>query len=494
MNINSKFISKSKYINGLKCLKLLWYEYHLKAVIPDFDATTKAIMEQGHLIGWFAQKLFPEGILIERDSIPEKQSEKSLEATKHRKPLFEAGFTFNQLYALADILVPVSDDSWDLIEVKSSTSIKDVYYNDIAFQKYVYEGAGLKIRKSYVMYVNNQYVRQGNIEPEKLLIKQDITVQVNNIIPHIEVNTQKMFQTIKAGACPVIQIGNHCDLPYSCPLINICQDFLPPKGSILSLHYDKNKAYNLLYEGILKVSDIPDTNILNPKQKIQYNTYKTGQPYINKGRLKEFINTLQYPLYFLDFETINPGVPAYDNTQPYKAIPFQYSLHILKDKNSSPKHHSYLAPGDIDPRAEILKQLKKLLGSVGSIIAYNSSFEKRVIQGAALAYPKYQEWFAEIEPRIVDLMVPFREFSYHHADQEGSYSLKSILPILTKLNYNDMEIPDGSIANIEYTRITFKEDASKEEKERVRTSLEKYCALDTKGMIDILFELQKLSE
>jgi hypothetical protein len=492
MNINSKFLSKSKYINGLKCFKLLWYEYNRKEEIPDFDTTTKAIMEQGHLIGGFAQKLFPEGILIERDCIPEKHSEKSLEAIQLRRPLFEAGFIFNQLYALADILIPISDSRWDLIEVKSSTSVKDVHYDDISFQKYVYEGAGLKIRKCYIIYVNNQYIRQGDIEPEKLLTRKDVTALVNSFLPIIPLKASEMLEVAEEENFPNIQIGQHCNQPYACPMKNICENFLPKEGNILSLYYNKNLAYDLLSKDILRVSDIPDTNILNPKQKIQYNTYKTGQPYINKNRIREFLSTLKYPLYFLDFETINPGVPAYDNSQPYKAIPFQYSLHILKNKNSSPEHYSYLAPGDIDPRAEILKQLKELLGSFGSIVAYNSSFEKRAIQGATLAYPEYQEWFAEIEPRIVDLMVPFREFSYHHPDQEGSYSLKKILPILTGLNYKNMEISDGGIANVEYTRITFGKDVPEEEKKSIRTSLEKYCSLDTRGMIDILFELQKL--
>jgi hypothetical protein len=492
MDNNTRFLSKSKYIDGLKCLKLLWYEYNRKEEIPEFDATTKAIMEQGHLVGRLAQTLFPGGILIDRDPMPDKQAEKSLEVAKLVKPLFEAGFTFNQLYALADILLPISDGIWDLIEVKSATSVKEVYYDDVAFQKYVYEGAGLTIRKCYVMYINNQYVRQGVVEPEKLLTKEDVTRQVNTIVPSVEANSRQMLHAIQEQTCPDIKIGQHCGYPYSCPLESICYACLPRKGNILSLFYDKKKAYGLLDNGILKISDITDVGILNGKQKIQHESYKTGQPYIDKGGIEQFLNTLKYPLYFLDFETINPAIPAYDNSRPYETIPFQYSLHIVREQDMEPEHHSYLAPGDNDPRPEVLKQLKDLMGTSGAVITYNSPFEKRALRNAALAYPEYRGWFASIEPRIADLMIPFREFSYHHPAQEGSYSLKNVLPVLTESNYANMEIADGGLASIEYSRITFGQEIPEEERQRIRTALEKYCSLDTKGMIDILVELKRL--
>jgi len=149
------FLSKTKYLNGLKCHKLLWYEYNRKEDLPEVDAATQAIMDQGNAVGELAQTLFPGGIALQRDYMPDKQAEKSLEAAKLRKPLFEAGFVYKQGYALADILNPVEKGAWDLIEVKSSSSVKDEHYNDVAFQKYVYEGSGLKIRKCYLMYVNN---------------------------------------------------------------------------------------------------------------------------------------------------------------------------------------------------------------------------------------------------------------------------------------------------------------------------------------------------
>ncbi|MBU4304369.1 MAG: DUF2779 domain-containing protein [Candidatus Omnitrophica bacterium] len=492
-NKSLPFLSKTKYLDGLKCDKLLWYEYNRKEDLPEVDSSTQAIMDQGTAVGKLAQTLFPGGIAIQRDYKPDKQSEKSLESAKLRKPLFEAGFIFKQAYALVDILNPVANDAWDLIEVKSSSSVKDEHYYDVAFQKYTYEGAGLKIRKCYLMYINNQYVRKGKIEPEKLFAEEDVTKQADALIPEIEANIADMFEAIRKKIAPQVKIGRHCSSPYSCPLQDTCWDFLPKKGDIFCLYSGKKKAYELLERGVLSIADIKEDVKLSDKQSIQVECHKTSLPYVDKKGIKDFIDTLEYPLYFLDFETINPAIPAYDNTKPFETIPFQYSLYVIKCKGMKPEHHSYLAPGDKDPRPEILKQLKTLLGNSGSVIAYNASFEKTVLRHASEAYPKYQGWVSTLEERVIDLLVPFRSFLYYHPGQEGSASLKKVLPVLTKSNYDNMEIADGGMASIEYCRVTFGQNIAAKERQRVRAALEKYCDLDTKGMIEILEGLRRES-
>jgi len=486
------FLSKTKYLEGLKCHKLLWYEYSRKEELPEIDAATQAIMDQGKIVGELAQTLFPGGITLQRDYMPDKQAEKSLEAVKLRKPLFEAGFVFKQAYALADILNPVTKDAWDLIEVKSSTRIKDEYYSDAAFQKYTYEGAGLKIRKCYLMYINNQYVRKGKIEPEKLFATEDVTKQSDGLIPEIEENMADMLEAIQKKDAPHVKVSPHCDNPRPCPLEDICWNFLPPKDDIFCLYSGTKKAYELLERGVLRITDINAEVSLSYKQNIQVSCHKTCTPHIDKKGIKDFLDTLEYPLYFLDFETINPAIPVYDNSRPFETIPFQYSLYIVKNEGVEPEHHSYLAPGDKDPRPEILKQLKTLLGNSGSVIAYNASFEKTTLRHASEAYPEYQSWVASLEERIIDLLTPFRGFLYYHPDQAGSASLKNVLPVMTKSSYDDMEIADGSMASIEYCRVTFGENINGKERQRVRAALEKYCDLDTKGMIEILEELEKL--
>jgi len=492
-NSPAPFLSKTKYLEGLQCPKLLWYEYNRKEAFPEVDAATQAIMDQGKVVGELAQTLFPGGVTLQRDYMPNKQAEKSLEATKLRKPLFEAGFVYRQAYALADILNPVAKDAWDLIEVKSSSGIKDEYYGDVAFQKYTYEGAGLKIRKCYLMYINNQYVRKGKIEPEKLFATEDVTKRCDDLIPEIEESMADMFEVIRKKDVPRIKVGPHCYNPHPCPLEDICWDFLPPKDDIFCLYSGTKKAYELLELGVLLLTDIKEDVSLSDKQSIQVLCHKTGMPHIDKKGIRDFLDTLEYPLYFLDFETINPAIPAYDHSRPFEALPFQYSLYIVKDKNAEPERHAYLAPGDKDPREEILKQLKTLLGSSGSVIAYNAIFEKTTLRHASEAYPEYQSWVSSLEERIADLLTPFRGFLYYHPDQAGSASLKNVLPAMTKSSYEDMEIAEGNMASIEYCRVTFGKNVGEEERQRVRAALEKYCDLDTKGMIDIVESLDNIS-
>jgi len=389
--MNKPSLSKTRYLEGLKCPKLLWYEYNRKEDFPEIDAATQAKFDQGNAVGELAHTLFPGGITLQRDYKPDKQAEKSLKAAKLRKPLFEAGFVHKQAYALADILNPVEKNAWDLIEVKSSTSVKDEHYRDGAFQKYTYEGAGLTIRKCYLMHIDNQYVRNGTIEPEKLLTKEDITKQCDELIPEIEHKIAYMLEAIREKDEPQVTIGPHCGSPYPCPLEGMCWAFLPPKDNIFSLYRGGKKAYELMESGILSMADIKEDFTLNDKQNIQVLCHKKGIPHIDKKGIEDFLNTLEYPLYFLDFETISPAIPAYDNSRPYGAIPFQYSLYIVKNKDARPERHAYLAPGDKDPRAEILKQLKILLEDSGSIVAYNASFEKTRLREASEAYPEYQD-------------------------------------------------------------------------------------------------------
>jgi hypothetical protein len=238
--------------------------------------------------------------------------------------------------------------------------------------------------------------------------------------------------------------------------------------------------------------DIPDEVKLNEKQKIQVECHKHNKTYIDKKSIDNFLKQLKYPLYFLDFETISPAIPIYDNTSPFQIIPFQYSLHIIEQEGADPVHHSYIAPGDADPRPEILKRLKDLLGDVGSILAYNMSFEKNCLKNASETYTEFKKWYGEIDNRFIDLLIPFRKFYYYNPKQCGSASLKKVLPALTDNSYENMEISDGGMASNEYYRIMLDKTVSEEERKRVQTALEKYCSQDTKGMIDILTALRQL--
>ncbi len=184
--------------------------------------------------------------------------------------------------------------------------------------------------------------------------------------------------------------------------------------------------------------------------------------------------------------------PLFDGVRPYQNIPFQFSLHVQERPDGELRHYEYLADGRKDPRPELLESLGGIIGESGSILAYNKSFEERVLEESAQAFPGPCAWVNGAISRLVDLIIPFRSFHYYHPRQGGSVSLKKVLPAITGRGYDDMAIARGDDASLAFLRITF-DDVSTEEAEEVRTDLLTYCKLDTGGMVSIVERLEELS-
>jgi hypothetical protein len=487
------FISKSRFLSGLQCPKLLWVHYHDKTRIPPPDAATQAIFDQGKHVGEYAKQLFPTGIEIGEGLVKEFDVifERTRDGLATRRPLFEPALPHGNGYARADILEPAGDDGWDIVEVKSSTELKDVNIDDIAFQRYVFEGAGVKIRNCYLLHINNAYVRNGEIDPQGLFTKIDVTDRVAERLPRIEAELQEMIMVIETKDEPEVGIGVHCDDPYTCALHDYCWAHLP-EHSVFTLSRIGKKGWGLYGSGIMDIADIPAEVKLSGNQMLQKMAIVSGTVRIEKDKIRAFLHSLKYPLYYLDFESINPAVPVYDGTRPYQQIAFQFSLHVVEHEGAEPVHHMFLAEGTNDPRPEFMSLLKQYLGDRGSIVVYNQGFEKGILRACADALPEYVTWYAEIEARIVDLLVPFRSMDYYHPAQHGSASIKAVLPVLTDLRY-DGEIAEGATASNEYLRFTFG-DVHEEDRLRVRSALEAYCGLDTLAMIKIVEQLIDLSK
>ncbi len=484
----SELLSKSRYLNGLQCPKYLWVTFNEPQRILEPDTATQYIFDQGHLVGELAKKLFPGGIDIPSDDfIGNIRQTKGL--LQRRVPLFEAGIGTGEIYARADILDPAGEDKWDIIEVKSSTSVKDVNIEDVSFQKFCYERFGLKIRRCFLLYINNQYVKNGEIDPEKLFIQQDISDEIEVVIPGIQDRIDYMLEIITAKSCPDIAIGKHCSSPYECPLTE-CRDFLP-ENNVFSLYYGGKKSLELFNSGILAIKDIPDSFKLSDKQYIQKMCEISGNPYVDKEGIEQFLSSLQHPLYFLDFETIGPAVPLFDGTRPYQPVPFQFSLHVARTENEEPEHFSFLAEDAGDPRPGLLAELHNAIGDEGSIVVYNQSFEQKILQELGSAFPEYGEWAEGTVTRLVDLLAPFRKFDYYHPQQRGSASIKNVLPALTGKSYEGMGITGGEEASIAFQLVTYGEVAE-EVRNEVREDLEKYCGLDTEGMLCIVDRLREI--
>ena len=495
-------LTKSLYLNGLQCPKLLWTICHEKFRLSEPEVAHKHIFDQGIQVGNLAKTLFPKGIEIKGNYWDIKESDKkSREALNLKKPLFEAGFLSDGLYSRADILVPV-EDKWDIIEVKSTTSVEEINYYDVAFQKYCYEKAGLVIRKCYLMHINKDYVRKGPVNAKQLFIKKDITKEVIDKSAGIRESVDEILSIISEKKCPVIKIGPQCDDPYECTIRNYCWSHVPVH-SVFDLYRGGKRAFELYEKGVINLEEIPEDFMLSDKQIIQHNCAKTKKVHLHKEEIKKFLETLDYPLYFLDFETYCTAIPLYNKLRPYQNIPFQFSLHVVKDEKSpgtapsaQVKHYSFIAQGEKDPRKEFIETLKPLLANKGSIIIYNQSFEIGVLESLIKIFPSYKSWLESIKKRIVDLLVPFRNFYYYNPKQQGSCSIKSVLPAITKFSYNNMEIAEGTIASLQYLYMTHGDvngkKPSAEESAKIRKALEAYCGLDTMGMIYIIGKLKDI--
>jgi hypothetical protein len=297
-----------------------------------------------------------------------------------------------------------------------------------------------------------------------------------------------MFEAIDRETCPEMIIGQHCKDPYECPLEE-CWEHLP-KGNVFTLYYSGKKSFELYDRGIVSIKDIPGDYKLSEKQIIQKESLVTGEIHTDKEAIKCFLSSLEHPLYYMDFETISPAVPLFDGTRPYQNTPFQFSVHVVRDAKSNLEHYSFLAEGVQDPRPRFLEELQKVLGDSGSIIAYNKGFEEGIINALGEAFPKCKDWVNQILSRMVDLLVPFRNFDYYHPNQKGSASLKAVMPVITGKGYEELDIADGQLASMLFEKVTYGE-VSEEERNKVRSDLEKYCTLDTEGMIWIVEKLRE---
>ncbi len=500
--INQTLLTKSRYVNGLQCAKWIWLSFNKPEELPKVDELAQHRFDEGAKVGEFAKRLFPDGISVKSQLNHEENHKESKELLKKRKPLFEAGFIHKngECYARADILVPVGEDEWAIYEVKSATQVKEEYILDVSFQKYCYESAGLKISQCYIIHINNEYVRQGEIEVNELFVTAPIHEEVDEQLDNIESKIKKLFEIISLKNCPEFKNGEDCHKDE----LNVHHNDKFWKDNsecdILDLYYGGKNAIELFNAGILSIKDMDENHFTTrpqkKQQKIQHKVTKSGEHHADKEELAKFIDGLKYPLYFMDFETYATAIPLYDNLKPYQPIPFQFSVHVIEKFGAKPKHYSFIASGDKDPRLNFTQELRSVIGEYGTVLVYYQSFEKGRLKEIAEFFPEENEWINSVIKRFVDLYEPFRNFAYYHPSQKGSASLKKVLPALTGKGYDDLEIGDGMTASIAYLFIThgaYNGDKPKtQEIKEVRANLEQYCGQDTEGMIWILQKLENL--
>ena len=481
-------LSKSKYLNGIQCRRLLWVAVNDAGRIPQPDVAKQYIFDQGHLVGELAHRLYPEGINLDTFSIAGNLRQ-TLASLPLRKPLFEAGFSAKRLYCRLDVLNPAGEDEWDIIEVKSTLSAKGEHVLDVEFQRHCCLNAGLKVRNCHIMYLDRDYIKQGGLDPGRLFTSEDVTSKLDTVPGQFEERLAALLAVIDSARCPEVTVGRHCNTPYSCPLQGECWAHMP-RHHVMTLYGGKKLGEDLIARGILDIGSIPGDVALDAKQQVQKQCVDSNSPHVNTGEIRSFLAGLNYPLYFMDFETLSTAIPLYDGSHPYQTVPFQFSVHSLAAPGAAPLHCSFLAEGPGDPRPTFIAELDKAVGLEGSILVYFAPFEKGVLQELADTFPAYRKRIESIVERIVDLNTPFSNFSCYHPDQLGSASLKQVLPALTGLGYDELEIADGQAAGPKFME-SVSGDIFDEESQKIRADLVAYCGLDTYGMIEIVRRLEQ---
>src|SRR5512140_3742132 len=483
----SAYLSKSLYIRGLQCYKSLYLNRYQPELRGEPTPELEALWKSGHEVGDFAHMLFPGGVIVPFDGLAkdEQLAKTREEIDRGTKAIYEATFSFDDVFVKADIIVR-NRGYWDLYEVKSSTSVKEHHWDDVAVQYYVLSGCGLPLNKAYLVHINNGYVRDGDIVPEELFVLQDITGIVKDKQASIPGTLAEMREMLK-GEVPTIDIGPHCEDPYPCDFMDHCWRHVP-EYSVFSLRGRGIDQWELYRQGVVKLQDVP-LDSLNLMQRMQTEYFLDRKSHADPAKIREFLKKVRYPVCFLDFETFGSGIPLFDGTRPYQQVPFQYSLHRIDAEGEEARHFEYLARPGVDPRKEIAERLVNEIPDGACVIAYSMAFEKRVLRELGESIPQLRKRLKAISEEMIDLMEPFKRRDIYDWRMNGSYSLKAVLPVLVpEMTYKDLEISDGAMASEAYFVMETIADPS--ELSRLRAALLKYCKHDTLGLVRLLEKMR----
>ncbi|MBI3631582.1 MAG: DUF2779 domain-containing protein [Candidatus Staskawiczbacteria bacterium] len=490
--MKSVILSKTNYLIYRECPKNVWYKIHRPDVYSRLELSEfeKQIIDTGNDVELIARKLFPAGILVEDRDIKGQKKTQDL-ISKKTKIMFHPVFKKDNFMAEVDILELNDNGSYNIYEVKSTTEVdKKTHYHDLAFQVNLLEKFGLKINRASVIHLNSDYVRQGELDINKLFKITDVTEEVENIkedvLQEMDVAMKYISQIDEPiGYCSCIYKGrsNHCStFAYS-------NSKVPEYGvhDISRIGASKAKLQELVDVGIFDLKDVPEDilNKLSDSQKNQINAYAQDKILIDKHKIAEELNRLIFPLYFLDYETFPSAIPRFDGFSPYQQIPFQYSLYILDSEGSELRHAEFLFSDSSDPSLKLAESLRENIKDKGSVIVWNKRFECKINEEIALRNPSVRLFMENINSRVYDLMDVFSKQYYVDKNFKGRVSIKKILPVLSpELSYKSLEIQEGDTASQRWNEIS-RGNLSKTEKNKIIENLKAYCKLDTYAMYAI---------
>jgi len=504
-------LSKSKYCGLWQCPKIAWLRKY-KPEELSLDAGVLSRMEAGNEVGDLAMGLFGDYVEVtaydgEKLDLAKMIADTRTEMEKGTPVICEASFSYNGLYCAVDILKK-DGGGWVIYEVKSSTKRqkddgsyeddKEVYIADISYQKYVLEHCGVNVKDTYLVCLNGDYVFDGTLDLSQLFFISDVAAPVAAEIKNIEYNVAIAEKILQSAEEPEIDLSEACHKPYDCAFRPYCFRHIP-KESVFDLYrLPFKKKIDYYRKGWISYRDLLlNAPIKNEKQLRQIEFGLADKDaYMDKVGIAAFLDKLSYPLYFLDFETMQPVIPRFVGTRPYMQIPFQYSLHYIEQEGGELKHKEFLAESGPDPRRALAERLCEDIPMNVCVTAYNKAFECTRIKELAAEFPDLAEHLLNIRDNIVDLLVPFQSGWYYNRAMGGSFSIKSVLPAIfpddPELDYHNLEgIHNGSEAMTIFPKI---KDMPPEEQAKARHDLLKYCELDTYAMVKVWEELVRVAE
>ncbi|WP_345978224.1 DUF2779 domain-containing protein [Sulfurimonas sp. HSL3-7] len=488
-------LSKSLYTRGIQCPKSLWLKKYKPDILTPPDAAALARFETGNIVGDLACNLFPGGREVAYDA----SGFKKMAGTTKRwldeglEYIYEATFIYEGIVIMADILCN-TPEGVEIYEVKSSTDVKEIYLHDVSIQRYVLERLGYSVKNCHVVHIDSSYVRGEELDLNGLFTIVDVSDEVDALMEGVPVKLAEFEACLGDRENePGIEIGKQCKNPYDCDALHYCwkvQREIPDYSVFNIFNLGSRKQVELYGQGIVRIEDIPDDYPMTAAQRQKVANWKSRASRIDKEKINAFLETLRYPLYHLDFESFQQAVPEWRGVSPYQQIPFQYSLHIER-ADGTLEHREYLAEEGSDPRHGLAERLIEDIPDNVTVLAYNMSFEKGVIEKLAADYEELADHLRRINENMRDLMLPFQKQYYVTPQMQGSYSIKYVLPALVPemaRAYKELDgVQNGSEAMNAFAKLSGMEP---EEKEKTRHALLAYCKLDTLAMVKVLEKLK----
>lgn len=480
--------SKSKLMALRQCPKRFWLEIHQPELRQD-SSNTQANFQVGYQVGKIARQVFdPEnlGTLVDVPTLGVPQAlTQSAQLMLQTRPVFEAGFAAEGALAFADVMQAVWIDGqtgWQMIEVKASTSVKDYHRDEVAIQTYVAKCGGVNLHSVGLALIDSSWTYPGDGDYQGLFKVQDLSDEA--FARSVEVKSWIDAATAIAAVAtePEIGTGAHCDAPYACGFYTHCsRDHALAARPLHWLPYFGGKAQTLATQGILDMADVPN-DLLNPKQ-LRVKTHTLDQTvFFDAAGAAADLAPHSLPAYFLDFETIQLAVPIWTGTRPYQQNCFQFSLHRLSASGVL-THTEFLDTSGADPALPFAQALIDACGVSGPVYVYNASFECSRMRELATRYSALSPDLLAIVARVVDLLPIARE-RYYHPSQQGSWSIKKVLPaIVPELRYDALDgVQDGGMAMDAFFE-AIHPNTSTTRRAVIRQQLLAYCCLDTYAMV-----------